>query len=229
LGKRLYDQKVKRVVQAVMTGDSENPLGREDDEVQFILDLGLIAWSSQKGLYIANPIYDEIITRQLNSRYHDSTPAPSTFKWQKPDGSLDMDSLLREFQGFWREHSEIWEQKADYTEAFPHLLLVAFLHRLTNGDGHIEREVAAGSGRMDMLVEYGGEKFIIEIKMLRHKQAPESVREKGLRQIAQYRDRKAPAAPAWLVIFDRRPESKELPWEERLGWEEGNGIVIVRC
>ncbi|MDR3088464.1 MAG: hypothetical protein LBU39_01430, partial [Desulfobulbaceae bacterium] len=35
LGKRLYDQKVKRVVQAVMTGDSENPLGREDDEVQF--------------------------------------------------------------------------------------------------------------------------------------------------------------------------------------------------
>lgn len=41
------------------------------------------------------------------------------------DGTLDMDTLLREFQKFWRRHSEIWEEKADYTEAF--------LQRVVNG------------------------------------------------------------------------------------------------
>jgi hypothetical protein len=47
------------------------------------------------------------LTRHLNSAYHDSIPSPSAWQWQKPDGSLDMDSLLREFQKFWRRHSEI--------------------------------------------------------------------------------------------------------------------------
>jgi hypothetical protein len=78
-------------------------------------------------------------------------------------------------------------------------------------------------------VEYGGEQFIIEIKMLRFHDSPATVRQEGLEQTARYRDHVNAAAPAWLVIFDRRPESKELPWEERLGWEEGNGVTVVRC
>jgi hypothetical protein len=49
-----------------------------------------------------------------------------------------------------------WEKKSKYTEAFPHLLLMAFLQRVTNGHGRIEREYAAGSGRMDLAVEYNG-------------------------------------------------------------------------
>jgi hypothetical protein len=44
-----------------------------------------------------------------------------------------LDALLREFQNFWRNNSEIWEQKLDYPEAFPHLLLMVFLQRVTMG------------------------------------------------------------------------------------------------
>ena len=153
LGVRLRDPRIKRVVQSIITGDTDPSLGRMDPDVELAIDLGLVAWDKYSGFKIANPLYEELLTRYLNSGYHDSLPPPSSWKWQKPDGSLDMDSLLNEFQRFWRRHSDVWEQKADYTEAFPHLLLMAFLQRITNGEGYIDREYAAGRGRLDLSIE----------------------------------------------------------------------------
>jgi len=43
-------------------------------------------------------------------------------RWQNPDGWLDLAALLREFQWFWRWHSDEWERTSEYPEAFPHLL-----------------------------------------------------------------------------------------------------------
>lgn len=103
------------------------------DDFRFALDMGLVI--IEKGSpAIANPIYQEIITRVLSEPYQLSIPE-ITFRWEKEDGTLDMDALMREFQRFWRRHGAIWEEKADYTEAFPHLLVMAFLQRLTNGGG----------------------------------------------------------------------------------------------
>jgi hypothetical protein len=142
-----------------------------------------------------------------------------------------MDRLLQEFQKFWRRHSEIWEKKADYTEAFPHLLLMAFLQRVTNGGGDIDRELAAGRGRMDLTVEYAGKCYIIEIKIIRSGDSPATVREEGLEQIQGYRDKTDSSAPAWLVIFDRRPKAKELSWDEKISWiiDETSKVTIVGC
>jgi uncharacterized protein YuzE len=140
-----------------------------------------------------------------------------------------MDTLLKEFQQFWRENSETWEEKSDYTEAFPHLLLMAFLQRVLNGGGRIDREYAAGRGRMDLYIEYKEHGYIIEIKLIHAKQAVETVRARGLEQIIRYRDTKAPSAPAYLLIFDRRPEAKDLSWEDRISWEKEGAITVVRC
>jgi hypothetical protein len=185
----------------------------------------------EAGFTIANPIYEEIMTRYLNSGYHDNLPPPSTWKWQNPDGTLNMDSLLAAFQKFWRRHSEAWEQQAGYTEAFPHLLLMAFLQRITNGGGHTDREAAAGRGRMDLTVEYGGVCYIIEIKIVYTHDSPATVREDGLEQICRYRDRIDKSAPAWLIIFDRRPKAKELTWDERITWEvdTATGVTVLGC
>jgi hypothetical protein len=226
LGIRLRDTRVKRVIQTIMTGAIDPPLGRTNPDVEFCMDLGLVSWESDTGFTIANPVYEEIITRYLNSEYHDSLPPPSAWKWQKADGSLDMDSLLREFQIFWRTHSEIWEQTADYTEAFPHLLLMAFLQRITNGNGPIEREYAAGRGRIDLAVEYRGEWNIIEIKLLRKGHSFESVRDQGIEQVLRYYDTfkpgcGSPGGPVkgcYLVVFDRRPDAKKIPWSKKLHW-----------
>jgi hypothetical protein len=227
LSARLQDPRLKKVIETIITGNTDATMGRINPDVEYAMDLGLINWTNEQGFTIANPIYAEILTRHLNSAYHDSLPPPSTWQWQKPDGSLDMDALLHEFQRFWRKHSEIWEQKADYTEAFPHLLLMAFLQRVLNGGGSIEREYAAGRGRVDLAITYQDICYIIEIKLIHAYNSPGEVREEGLRQISMYRDRIDPMAPAYLVIFDRRPDAKQQTWDERLVWVNEGTVTVV--
>jgi hypothetical protein len=142
-----------------------------------------------------------------------------------------MDRLLLEFQKFWRRHADIWEEKVDYTEAFPHLLLMAFLQRVTNGGGRIDREYAASRGRMDLAVEYAGKIYIIEVKIIHYYDGPAAVREEGLEQIQHYRDTIDSSAPAYLVIFDRRPKAGELSWDEKISWtvDEESGVTVLGC
>ncbi|MDR1881045.1 MAG: PD-(D/E)XK nuclease domain-containing protein [Tannerellaceae bacterium] len=230
LAVRLRDPRIKHVVQTIITGDTDPLMGREHPDVELAIDLGLVNWTSMTGFTIANPVYEEILTRHLNSGYHDNLPPPSSWQWQKPDGSLDMDKLLKEFQRFWRRHSEMWEQRADYTEAFPHLLLTAFLQRVTNGGGHIHLECAAGRGRMDLAVEYGKALYIIEIKLIHsYDDAPGIVREEGLEQVRAYRDKTDAQAPAYLILFDRRDKTKQKPWDERITWSVEDNVTVIGC
>ena len=229
LGERLKDPRIRRVVEPVITGEFNPNLGRTNPDVMLAMDLGLVQWTSETGLIISNPIYTEILTRHLNSGYHDILPPPTSWQWQKADGSIDMDKLLKEFQKFWRRHADIWEEKADYTEAFPHLLLMAFLQRVLNGGGRIERECAAGRGRMDLGIEYKGHWNIIEIKLIHSYDSTQTIREEGLEQIRGYRETHAPGAPVYLVIFDRRPKTKEKSWDERISWEQDGDVTVLGC
>jgi len=229
LNQRLFNPQIRHIIETILMGGYDPQMNRTNPDVELTMDLGLIKWDAANGFTIYNPIYEEMLTRFLNAGCHDNLPPPSTWKWQKEDGSLDMDSLLKEFQKFWRRHSEIWEQKSDYTEVFPHLLLTAFLQRILNGGGKMEREAAAGRGRMDLLVEYKGVKSIIEIKLIHSYDTPKEIREDGLRQIAMYRDKTAPNAPAYLMIFDRREATKTLPWDDRISWTEEDGITVLGC
>jgi len=224
LAYRLDNQAIRQVMETLFTGEVDLKLP-ESEAFRLCLDLGLV--TLENGLpSVANPIYREILARKMTYGAQIMIPPPE-FRWRTADGGLDMDALLKEFQKFWRRHSEVWEEKSDYTEAFPHLLLMAFLQRVLNGGGSIDREYAAGRGRMDLTIEYNKRLYIIEIKLIRDYDTPKIVREEGLEQIARYRDRLDPAAPAYLVIFDRRTETKTRPWEERLTWEIAGGITVV--
>jgi hypothetical protein len=199
-------------------------------------------------------MYREVLAQQMTYGTQLAIPEPE-WQWEKADGALDMEALMREFQKFWRKHADLWEQKSNYTEAFPHLLLMAFLQRIISwGEGamdgaennaggvcesklqysnrqggRFEYEYAAGRGRMDLCVEYRGRMYVIEIKLIRDYTTPEEVMEEGLEQIRRYSDRLGGDPPAYLVIFDRREKTKRAPWEERLGWEVRDGITVVRC
>jgi hypothetical protein len=242
LAYRLEDPKIRSVMESIITGEPD-PLMAQEDSFRICLDLGLVT-IEEGSPAVANPIYREVIARQLTYSAQLAIPAPE-WKWEKSDGTLDMDSLLQEFQIFWRANSELWEQKMNYPEAFPHLILMAFLQRVTNGSGRIEREYAAGRGRMDLAVEYHGVWNIIEVKLLRQGRKFETVMKEGIRQTFGYRDvfsRKLPykeQLPAgsepycYLVIFDRRPEKEG--WDERLKWLLAEtppvpaGITVVGC
>jgi hypothetical protein len=226
LAVRLKEPEIRAMMETLLSGGLDlNLAGSETFRI--CTDLGLVRM--EKGVpSIANPMYREVLARHITFGPQAMIPEPD-WQWEKADGSLDMDALMREFQVFWRENSEVWEEKTDYTEAFPHLLLMAFLQRVLNGGGRIEREYAAGRGRMDLFVEYRGKSSIIEIKLVHEKQNPATIKEQGLRQIAAYRNSKSPAAPSYLVIFDRRAQTRQQAWEERIGWETENDITVISC
>jgi hypothetical protein len=228
LAERLRDPRIKRIVELILTGGLDPELMQGDD---FLLsqDMGLVTLEDGTPS-IANPIYREVIARVLSRPYQLSIPAPE-FPWRNPDGTLDIRALLEEFQKFWRRHADLWEAKADYTEAFPHLLLMAFLQRVVNSGGRIEREYAAGRGRVDLIVEYAGRVTIIEIKLVHPQDGRDTTVREGLRQLGRYRDTIDPHADAVLVVFDRTPEGRRKSWEERLTWQteeyDGREITVV--
>ncbi len=55
--------------------------------------------------------------------------------WLNADGSLNAAQSLDAFLAFWRRHGQPLLGSAPYHEIAPHLVLMAFLHRVVNGDG----------------------------------------------------------------------------------------------
>ena len=215
LGERLREERVRRVIQPMLAGDEliEAP----EDDRRFVVDLGLARKANGRHLEIANPIYREIIPRVLTGSAQDTTV--QDVKWYVlPDGRLDMDKLLTEFQQFFRENSESRIECFDYKEAGPQLLLQAFLPRIINGGGRIEREYGLGRGRTDLLVirpyqnSSGGgvQRIVLELKILR--KALDKTIAEGLAQTLEYGER-CNADEMHLVVFDR---AKRKAWSKKI-------------
>jgi hypothetical protein len=219
---RLQEPRVKRVIEPILTGSvSFDPTF--DDDFSFVKDLGLVTKDSGVP-EIANPIYREIIPRILSS--HVQAGIALDTKWfVAPEGTLDMMKLIEGFLKFWRRNGEVLLAGMPYHEAAPHLVFMAYLQRVVNHGGRIEREFAVGTGRADLVTSFGGQEDVIELKLLRGSYTvPE-----GLEQVADYakrlgRDR------GYLVVFDPKTEK---PWEERGEVEEilqdGVTVVVVRA
>jgi hypothetical protein len=226
LAYRMKNPAVQKVMETLLAGATDFDLF-ESEGFRLCLDLGLVAMENGAPT-VANPIYREVLARHMTDPVQYLIPAP-TFRWENADGSLDMDALLKAFQRFWRENSAVWEEHSNYTEAFPHLLLMAFLQRVLNGGGRIDREYAAGRGRMDLFIEYKNNVYIIEIKLIHPQKGAKEIKAQGLEQIKNYRDTKAPDAPAYLIIFDRRPAAKQQSWEKRISWKKEGEITVLGC
>ncbi len=147
LGDKLQEPRVRRVVEPILSGVETSNWNQSD--LEYVRDLGLVAEDDPPR--IANPIYREVVPREITYPVQATiTHEPQWFVRQ--DGSIDFSKLMVEFQEFFREHSESWTQLYDYREAGPQLLLQAFLQRIVNGGGRIEREYAVGRMRTDLLV-----------------------------------------------------------------------------
>jgi hypothetical protein len=227
LAERLREPRVARIVQSVMMGDEPFSIVYSGDDFQYVLDLGLLR-RGDDGAEPANPLYREVLARQLSYNTQAAIPKP-TWPWATPDGRLDFPALLGAFRAWWRQHADVVaRQVSEYPEAVPHLALCAFLQRVVNGGGRVHREFAAGRGAMDLLVEYGPDRFALEIKRVRTRDALETVVERGVEQLGNYLDTVG-LDHGWLVVFDVRPDRS---WEERLWTREvvapnGKRVVVL--
>lgn len=202
---RLKEPRVRNIIDAIITGiDTSRDF--PSDDIQYVLDLGLVA-RRENNLVIANPIYQEVIPRELT--YSTQLTMPQQQLWYvRPDGSIDMHKMLTEFTEFYRENSGIWLDKFDYKESGPHLFTMAFLQRIINGGGKIHREYALGAGRVDLLITWKTQRIVIELKVWRSER---QTLINGLAQTARYMDT-SNATEGHLIIFDEREKS----WSEKI-------------
>ncbi len=176
---------------------------------------------------MANPIYQEVIPRILTSGTQDTLPLIRP-TWLTADGQLDSDRLLEAFLKFWRQHGQPLLKSSPYHEIAPHIVLMAFLHRVVNGGGTLEREYAIGSGRMDLCLRYGAVTLAIELKVWRDGE-PDPLHQ-GLEQLDGYLAGLG-LDSGWLVIFDRRaglPPIADRTRTESATTVNGRAIVLIR-
>ncbi|MCL1849659.1 MAG: AAA-like domain-containing protein, partial [Clostridiales bacterium] len=171
---KLREPRVHSVISAMLATEGEKVEAPPAD-IEYVADLGLIR--TRPTLTISNRIYQEVIPRELTWSTQVMIYGQESAWYITPEHRLDMPKLLAAFQQFFREHADAWVEGFDYKEAGPQLLLQAFLQRIVNGGGHINREYGLGRKRTDLLVEWPTDeaqgmhgplqRVVIELKLLK--------------------------------------------------------------
>ena len=209
LAHKLGEERARRVIGPILSGTQAQ---HDGPDLEYARDLGLVAVADPPR--VANPIYREVVPRELGYIVQSSLDAEPA--WYLDDaGRLDMTKLLTAFGTFFAEHAEHWLGRfGNYPEAAPQLILQAYLQRIVNGGGRIEREYGLGRGRTNLLVlwprEAGQpsdlwERFVIECKVLRDSDRKSllSTVEQGIEQTLGYMNQ-CGADEGHLVVMDRR-------------------------
>ena len=208
LADKLREERVRSVIEPLLSGADRPDFAPDDYE--YVRDLGLVASGDE--VRIANPIYAEVIPRELTFAAQKGLRQQTAW-YVNAAGGLESGKLLEAFQQFFREHSEFWLERFGYKEAGPQLLLQAFLQRIVNGGGRIVREYGLGLQRVDLLIRWprpqGTQRIVIECKILWG--SLDKTLEEGLPQTAGYMDR-CNAEAGHLVVFDRSTKS----WSEKV-------------
>ncbi|MBV7339434.1 AAA-like domain-containing protein [Chloroflexi bacterium TSY] len=223
---KLRQLRVRRVIEPILAGGLLSDIPQDDRD--YVIDLGAVRRRNGGSLEIANPIYREIIPRSLASTAQDSLP-PIQPIWRREDGTLDTDKLLEAFLAFWRQHGQPLLRTAHYHEIAPHLVMMAFLDRVVNGGGIIDREYAIGSDRMDLHLRYRTTRLAIELKVWRDGKVDPL--QKGLQQLDDYMSGLG-LETGWLVIFDQRsdlPDISERTTTETAATSAGRIVTVIRA
>jgi hypothetical protein len=229
---RLTEPRVKRVMEPLIAGQVHSG-DTYDDDFQYARDLGLVA--PDDPVRVSNPIYREVVVRVLSANAQRSfTQVQRTFVMT--DGRLDMRRMLEEFAQFWQEHGDILVSGVVYHEVAPQLVLMAFLQRIVNGGGFVDREYGVGRGRIDLCVRWpydtpSGRQVQREAMELKvwPPGKPDPL-PRGLEQLDAHLERLS-LPTGVLAIFDRRPEAPPLPERTSLSTAQtpsGRTITLLR-
>ena len=156
-----------------------------DEAIHLGLTFGIFAKKANMDgkLEIANIIFTSILTEHvlIKKAREGNFAQPEKSQFLKEDGRLDMVLVLNRFQDLMK--AEYREEDEKFLERQGRLLFLCFLKPIINGTGfyYVEPETRS-STRMDMVVTYLDEEFIIELKIWHGEQ----YRRAGVKQLAGY-------------------------------------------
>jgi len=212
---RLREPPVKLVIESIINGETPD-FTKLNEALAYVRSLGIVARTPP--IRFSNPIYQEMTLRSLSLAFQEALSAEivKPTNYLNLQGGLNMDLLLERFQRFYRRHAEIWLSRYDFKESGRQLLFFAFILRTLDGTASIEWEVAVGSNRCHMRIDYADRPIALTLK-LRH---DNYAREEGLEQAESY-IKSLSIESGYLILFD-------VFWEERIYREEiqQNDVLI---
>ena len=203
----------KGILSRILFDDREFYFNINDNCISELSTYGLVRKNEEGLCVIDNPIYQEIIiktfTPSINGLEYEYLPedAEDLTDYISASGEILMDELLANFRDFIKRVGyKILEVPVTPQEYVGQYLLVTYLDLFVRKiKGHIYPEVPTGRGRMDILILYRDQKYIVETKLWRGEKRYQS----GKRQLAEYLD-KENTKRGYYIIFDHRqnPESQ---------------------
>jgi hypothetical protein len=166
-----------------------------------IIDLGVVLgiFTKNEGiLAVSNRVFELCIYDYMISKRSTSQGELLTYEYRLPfvvANKLNMELVLNKFQEVM--HDEFRDKDARFIEREGRLLFLCFLKPIINGIGfyYVEPETRLDN-RMDLVVTYGGEQHIVELKIWHG----ENYEQEALEQLAGYLESKR-EKKGYLISF----------------------------
>jgi hypothetical protein len=179
-----------------------------DEEQSPLLTHGLIK-AEGKDIRVSNPIYKKRYTKTFFREA--GTTVDTAYKgYFATDGSLNMEPILSDFEEYIIRIgvNAFYAGKNPY-ERTGQFLLTAWLYQFVEGGkGDLRFETPTGLGRMDILLTYGGRKYIIETKINRSN--IEKTVERAIDQLCEKYLLTEQSDEGCIVVFDIKTKVGEL-------------------
>jgi len=199
----------------------------------FVTDNPVVKWSSMFGYIkrsegisngsgtgyavISNKIFEMrmsyyFVSKDENASRMESALCQGSYHEIVKDGTFDMPLCLQKFADHYKEMFA--ELDEPFLERHGRLLFLSYLKPLVNGLGfyHIESQFT-DLRRMDIVVDFGCEQFIIELKLWKG----EVSKEKSYEQLSNYMETKN-TDKGYLLTFDFRKEANKERKAEWVGF-----------
>ncbi|MCP5054435.1 MAG: AAA family ATPase [bacterium] len=194
------------LVYKIIMNDQDFSYNRHNKIMSFAFMYGILQ-EENGGVKVHNRLYEQMIYNYMASNLETSGKADFdsvSSTYIRRDGSLDIGKVILKFQEFMKEQYSRKDTK--FIERNGRLLFLTFLKPIINGKGYDFKEVQVSEEkRLDIVVTYSTEKFIIELK----KWYGEKAHQNGLNQLADYLERQN-LDSGYLLIYDARKKSNRI-------------------
>ena len=200
------------VLMRIMERDEGVDFNMDDDIINELATYGVIKKSTDGMCEILNPIYLYRILRTfkpivngLEDQYVPGGGPEGFLNYITPTGYIEMGSLLDNFRDFIaRAGFKILQVPDTPQESVGRHLLLAYLDQFVKViGGFMHIEVQTGRGRMDIIITYNQQKYIIETKIWRGDNRYQA----GKKQLAAY-IRYESLTEGYYIVFDHRQAPK---------------------
>ena len=201
------DPRFEIMLMRILTNDEGVPFNLHNDIINQLITYGVIKEGNDGMCEILNPIYLYCILQAfkplVNGLEHEYFP--ENYDYLTPTGQIQLTALLDNFRDFIaRAGFRILQVPDTPQESVGRHLLLAYIDdfvRRIGGVMYLEAQI--GRGRIDIILVYNNQKYIIETKVWRGMKRYQA----GKQQLAAYLKLEG-TTEGYYVVFDHRKEAE---------------------